>query len=94
MRQMGERYLNVYDTLRPPAYKADVFRYSVIYHYGGCYMDAGSYTVRPLVEFLRPADEFVSSDDSNGNGLNSAFFCAVKGHRVLQYAIENIFQAV
>lgn len=57
-------------------------------------MDAGSYTVRPLVEFLRPADEFVSSDDSNGNGLNSAFFCAVKGHRVLQYAIENIFQAV
>jgi mannosyltransferase OCH1-like enzyme len=61
MKSMGERYLRIYDVLLPAAYKADVWRYTVVYKYGGCYMDAGSITVRPLVELLRPEDEFVSS---------------------------------
>lgn len=61
---MGGDYLKVYDTLKPNAYKADVFRYTAIYHYGGCYMDAGSISVRPLAQMLKPTDQFVSSDDT------------------------------
>jgi mannosyltransferase OCH1-like enzyme len=56
MKSMGDRYLNVYDALLPPAFKADVWRYSVVYHYGGCYTDAGSITTRPLIEMLKPTD--------------------------------------
>jgi hypothetical protein len=94
MKSMGERYLKIYDSLLPAAYQADVFRYSALYRNGGCYMDAGSFTVRPLAELLSPQDEFVSSEDSYGNGLNSAFFCAVKGSRVLEYTLQLIEEAV
>lgn len=48
MKEMGGDYLKVYDTLLPNAFKADVFRYTVVYRYGGCYMDAGSLGVKPL----------------------------------------------
>jgi mannosyltransferase OCH1-like enzyme len=48
MKSMGGKYLKAYDTLIPNAYKADLFRYSVVYHYGGCYMDAGSIGIKPL----------------------------------------------
>lgn len=57
-------------------------------------MDAGSFTVRPLAEFLRPTDEFVSSYDCEGYCLNSAFFCAEKGNNILREAINIIFRLV
>lgn len=56
MRTLGEEYLRAYDKLIPGAYKADVWRYGVVWSSGGCYMDAGSFTVRPLVEMIRETD--------------------------------------
>ena len=79
--------LKAYDKLIPEAFKADLWRYSIIYKKGGCYMDSGSYTVRGLDTVLRPNDSFVSTIDAIGWGVNSAFFCASPGHPILRLTI-------
>mgnify|MGYP000946339849 FL=1 len=38
---MGVTVLSCYDKIVPNAYKADLFRYSVVYTHGGCYADIG-----------------------------------------------------
>lgn len=38
-KNYNDEILNAYDTLYPAAYKADLFRYLLIYKYGGIYLD-------------------------------------------------------
>ena len=45
---MSPSILACYDKLIPNAYKADLFRYSIVYTHGGCYADIGFVFVRPL----------------------------------------------
>lgn len=49
---MDKRILKAYDKLIPKAFQADLWRYCVIYHFGGCYMDSGSFTIRKLSDVL------------------------------------------
>lgn len=86
---MDTRVLRAYDRLIPKAYQADLFRYSIIYNIGGCYMDTGSYTIKKLSKLIRPSDRFISTIDFNGEGVNSAFFCASKNHPILQMMIDD-----
>ena len=55
----NEQILNCYDTLYPCAYKADLFRYLLIYKYGGIYID-NKYVVR---------NSFYSIIDKNDTNL-------------------------
>lgn len=75
---MGPTVLACYDRLVPNAYKADLFRYSVVLTYGGCYADIGFVFVRPLREVIWSNDTFLSTSDGLGNpsNVNTAFFCA------------------
>jgi mannosyltransferase OCH1-like enzyme len=53
---MGKTVLACYDKLNPNAFKADLFRYSVVYTYGGCYLDIGIVAVANLRNFIRATD--------------------------------------
>lgn len=61
---MGPTVLACYEKLIPKAYKADLFRYSVVYMKGGCYFDIGFVFVGHLRDSLLPTDAFVSTPDS------------------------------
>jgi mannosyltransferase OCH1-like enzyme len=52
-----------YDKLIPNAYKADIFRYSVVYINGGCYIDIGAIAINHLRDSIYPTDSFVTSND-------------------------------
>lgn len=81
---MGDTVLDCYDKLNPLAYKADLFRYSAVYTFGGCYMDIGFVAVDSLSDFIRPGYNFVSSENAPPDfALNSAFFCATSKHKIL-----------
>jgi mannosyltransferase OCH1-like enzyme len=54
--EWGEDYVVAYDTLIPTAYKCDLFRYLLLYTYGGIW---GDFTQIPLVPF----DELISNVD-------------------------------
>ena len=93
---MSPTILACYDKLIPGAYKADLFRYSVVFTHGGCYTDIGFVFLRPLREALLPDDNFVSTADGllSNVEVNSAFFCAVKGHSILNLTIHKLVDRV
>ena len=86
--------LKAYDKIIPKAFKADLWRYLMVFKNGGCYMDSGSYTVKSLLDVLRPNDTFVSTVDADFWGVNSAFFCAEASHPILKKNVDDIIEFV
>jgi mannosyltransferase OCH1-like enzyme len=89
---MAPAVLAAYDKVNPNAYKADIFRYSVVYIYGGCYFDIAIIAVGHLRDTIHPNDSFVSANDLRA--LNSAFFCAEPHHPILDIAIKEVVKRV
>lgn len=93
---MGSTILACYDKLIPNAFKADLFRYSVVYTYGGCYFDIGIISVVHLRNVLRSEDEFVSTPDGLPPhvNLNAATFCSTAKNPILDVAIRRLVKRV
>lgn len=83
-----QRVLYAYDKLIPGAYKADLFRYCVLYKMGGVYIDMGMVAECPLRDVIRPNDEFISPEDAGYGYIYNAFICSVPGHPILKNAID------
>ncbi|TXN45458.1 glycosyltransferase [Methylobacterium sp. WL119] len=68
--QFGNRMLRIYRSIDPNygAARADLFRYLVIYIYGGVYLDIKSSIVLPLDENLLEDDRYVLSKWRNSFG--------------------------
>lgn len=86
--------LECYDVLNPGAYKADLFRYCVVYKLGGIYIDSGMSSLNPINSILQTDDEFVTPYDppvspTSDPGLYTAFICAVSNHPIIKYSIED-----
>jgi mannosyltransferase OCH1-like enzyme len=90
--------LHVYDTLKPGAYKADLWRYCILYVHGGIYLDIKYRCVAPfkLLE-LTTKEHYVRDRDYGGNpGVYQAMMiCYPKNHlllRCIQGVIEYTLQ--
>jgi inositol phosphorylceramide mannosyltransferase catalytic subunit len=66
----GESVLSYYERINPKygAARADLFRYLLMYKFGGVYLDIKSSLERPLDDVLRPDDVYVLSHWSSGKG--------------------------
>jgi hypothetical protein len=84
------RVLLAYDTLRPFAFKADLFRYCVLYYYGGCYFDHKQTLKIPLRNFIDENDELILCKDRHPNTLYNAIMFSIPKHFVLKKLIEDI----
>lgn len=88
--------LDAFDTLQPGAFKADLWRYCVLYQTGGLYLDL---SVKPLKSFrswLKPEHEFLSVIDIpkvQGFVWNGFMACRPK-HPFLKQAIDGIIHNV
>jgi mannosyltransferase OCH1-like enzyme len=85
--------LNAYNSLIPGAYKADLWRYCVLYKKGGIYLDV---KYRPLNNFrfinLTEDEHFVL--DNDGNGIYNAMMVCKPGNELLLKAINKIVENV
>jgi inositol phosphorylceramide mannosyltransferase catalytic subunit len=63
IRQHYPLLLPLYERINPVygAARADFFRYLVIYHYGGVYLDVKATCSAPLSSTIRPEDSFVTA---------------------------------
>jgi hypothetical protein len=92
--------LFAYTNLIPSAFKADLFRYCILYKEGGIYIDCKMICVVPFREFIDADDELILVDDlfqkqiSNFNGKYNAFICAVKGQQIFKKSIDEIVNNV
>ena len=81
-------YLKAYDMLIPGAYKADVFRYLVLYREGGVYMDCKSSTIVPLRDFIPETATFAVFRDRPVGSLLNSFMAVTPHHPILKMVID------
>lgn len=82
-REFGERFSNAYKVLVPGAYRADFWRYCILYKYGGVYADAKTALFRNLDEIIRPHDELILVRDIPSQCLLNGFIACTPGHPLL-----------
>lgn len=89
-KYFGPRVLFAYDSLIPGAYKADLFRYCVLYIKGGVYLDTCFDSIKSLREFISEKDTFISATDHNDGrkDIYNAFMCCVPRHPIVKTALD------
>jgi hypothetical protein len=90
----GERYAKAYVSLVPGAYRADFWRYCMLYKFGGIYVDAKTSCLRPLDEIIRPDDELIVVRDLPKSCLLNGFIACRPGHPLLEIVIERVLQNI
>ena len=90
----GDRVWRALLRLRAGAFRADIWRYCVLWSHGGVYVDTDFESMVPMDSFLRIEDEFVSVED-NGNGwvFNAFIACTPKhqlAHGLMMEAVRRV----
>jgi len=88
-----ENVLNAFDSLIPGAYKADLWRYCILYKEGGIYLDI---KYKPLNKFkfinLTESEHWVL--DADGHGIYNALIVSKPDNPILLQAIHQIVENV
>jgi mannosyltransferase OCH1-like enzyme len=85
--------VRAYDALVPGAYKADLWRYCVLYVHGGIYLDI-KYMTRPDFFLRSLLAEECWVLDADGRGIYNALMVCKAGNPVLLRAIQRIVENV
>jgi mannosyltransferase OCH1-like enzyme len=85
--------LNAFDTLIPGAYKADLWRYCVLYIRGGIYIDI-KYAPINGFKFISLTEKEHWVLDIDNNGVYNALIVAKPGNAILLQAINSIVDNV
>ena len=94
LQVFGERYANAYNLLVPGAYRADFWRYCILYKFGGIYADAKTTVLRPLDEILRQDDELILVRDLPSTCLLNGFIACRPNHPLLGIVIEMMLKNI
>ena len=87
--EYGEDYLKTYDNVLPTAYKADFWRYLILYKHGGCYGDFSQSMLVPFDYIINGVERVVVVDTPEAsNALYNAFMCNKPGDLVVKEAIN------
>lgn len=95
-----EEVREAYDTLLPGAFKADIFRYCLLFIHGGVYADVDILLESNLDAVLKPDVGFMVPIDKPGRGSGrghcvwNGLLAAAPGHPYLAKAIENVVNQV
>jgi mannosyltransferase OCH1-like enzyme len=98
----GMEYLSLYNKLIPTAFKADLFRYLLLYKHGGVWMDFSMSLNIPLDKIIAQFKQVYVRDRihlMHGNWINKVaiyqgFLCTVKGTEVLRITIERCLKNI
>lgn len=93
VKNFPDRYVRAYDKLIPGAYKADFWRYCILYREGGVYADSAMVCLRPLK--LPEQATFISPNDYGyKGGLYNAFIACTPSHPILDRVLEIVLERV
>lgn len=92
-KHFSKNVLNTYDKLIPGAYKADLWRYCVLYINGGIYMDIKLCTIPPF-KLIDVADDEYLVSDRPANTIYNAFMVCKARNLLLKCAISKIMYNV
>jgi mannosyltransferase OCH1-like enzyme len=75
----SEHVLYAYNNLIPGAFKADLFRYCILYQEGGVYIDCKMIPLKPFREIIKPDDSCIlvnNTFEANSVSIYNAFICS------------------
>ena len=83
-----------FNTLKPGAYKSDLWRYCILYKLGGVYLDIKYYSVVPLINIIRNNPMIYVRDlvgsCPKGNGIYNAFMVSPPNNNIFRQSIATI----
>ena len=85
-----EETLYYYDLLVPGAFKADFFRYCILYIKGGCYFDCKQILRYPLSTIISENSELLLCQDFHESGLFNAILISCPKNMLFLKAIQTI----
>ena len=97
MKKMGNKIFSSYKTLKPGAFKCDLWRACILYKYGGVYIDSYCSPYKSL-EFMfsncleNEKHKFISVRDKSG--IHNGFIMCTKKHPFLKQYILDIIENV
>ena len=92
----SKKIYDAYCRILPGAYKADLWRYCVLYIHGGIYIDIDTLCIGKLDDFLHKKIDFICPIDFNKNisegthNLSNGFIASVPNSKILKYCIDII----
>jgi len=96
MKSYGLKEYLAYNKLVPGAYKADLFRYCILYKYGGCYSDIGHVMLKSFDSIIEDNKLVIVKDkpDSTYYGIHNALICVTPSNdfikQLVDKSVENI----
>ena len=100
---MGSRGIRAFDRLVPGAYKADLYRYAVLFLYGGTYNDVAQDVMVPMEELVDIENDrlclvrdFNYSKGCPGGAfaIQISFMAAAREHPVLSRALDTAIEQI
>jgi hypothetical protein len=88
IRKEFPEVLEHYDMLLPGAYKADLWRYCILYKYGGFYLDIRMYPYLSFDSIITKDTEFMSCIDITQNMLYQAILGVEPKSKYMRHAID------
>jgi hypothetical protein len=95
-RHFDVRIYNAYCRIIPGAYKADLWRYCILYIYGGVYVDIDTLCIGNLDDFLQEGLDFIipidlnTSSDEGKHNLFNTFIASVPQSPILLNCIQRV----
>ena len=96
--------INAYDKLIPGAYKADLFRYCILYKNGGLYSDLTQRILKPLETFIdfkkdkiylvKDIEHYKVNGQGSSKGIQISFIATRPGNDIFLKAIHRIVKNV
>jgi mannosyltransferase OCH1-like enzyme len=89
INNFDKNIIKAYDSLIPGAYKADLWRYCVLYKLGGIYLDIKYYCVNGFkLKTLTDKEYFIRDIEASGSGIYNAFMICKPGNKKLLNCIN------
>jgi mannosyltransferase OCH1-like enzyme len=89
-----EKMFECYDQLIPSAFRADFWRYLILYKYGGLYLDFTMHSLVPFDEIIKNYKQVYVRDTCDLCGIYNAFIASIPNATFIKVAIEKVIENI
>lgn len=90
----GDRVFNAFRCLKPGAFKADLWRYCILYEKGGIYMDIKFIPKKKLIDIIKENPKFFVHDQFDNHCFWNGFIISPPKNQIFKDCIDKIVENV